>query len=243
MMRNDAMYAMPGVIDWDEALARVVHELRAPLTSILGWATLMQSRPLTVEQMQRAVEVICASARAQKRLLEDLLDHAHLARGRLRIERQRVELGEVVGAAVVAATPLAADAGVALELCRRARAPLDGDPMRLRQVVDNLLSNAIRYSPRDARVLLTVERRRGEALMRVRDSGVGIAPSLLPYVFERFRRGAHSRGLGLGLAIARHIVEEHGGTIAAESDGENRGATFTVSLPCGEALVLAPTAA
>jgi signal transduction histidine kinase len=110
-------------------------------------------------------------------------------------------------------------------------------------VVDNLLANAIRHSPRDALVQLTVERRRSEALVCVRDSGIGIPPSLLPHVFERFRRGAHSRGLGLGLAIARHIVEEHGGTIAAESAGENRGATFTVRLPCDEALALAPTAA
>jgi signal transduction histidine kinase len=243
MMQEEMVYVIPSVNDCDEALARVAHELRAPLTSILGWAELLQTRRLTGEQVRRAVDVICASARAQRRLLEDLLDHAHLVRGRLRLERERVELGELVIGAVYAATPLASGAGVVLDLQRDADAPLDGDPVRLRQVVDNLLGNAIRHSPRGGHVALTVERRRAEVILSVRDDGTGIAPSLLPHVFERYRRGARSRGLGLGLAIARHIVEEHGGTIAADSAGENRGATFTVRLPCEEALALAPTAA
>jgi signal transduction histidine kinase len=123
MMRNEAMYAFSSVTDWDETLARVVHELRAPLTSILGWATLLQTRPLSDEQARRAVEVICRSARAQGRLLEDLLDHAHIARGRLRLEPEPLELGELVVAAVHAATPLAADAGVGGGAAPRRSAP------------------------------------------------------------------------------------------------------------------------
>jgi signal transduction histidine kinase len=242
-MQNEALYAIASTDDWHETLARVVHELRAPLTSILGWATLLQTQRLTPEQARRAVDIICASARAQRRLLEDLLDHAQVAGGGLRLERRRLELGELVQGAVEAATPLASGAGVLVAVMRRARAPVDGDPLRLRQAVDNLLTNAIRYSERGGHVELSVERRQTQAVVRVSDNGIGIPPSLLPHVFERYRRGARSRGLGLGLTITRHIVEEHGGTITAESAGENRGATFTLRLPCDEALALAPTAA
>jgi signal transduction histidine kinase len=227
--------AKPPPTERDEVLAFVAHELRAPLTAIVGWARLLRSNLLSQEQAARAAETICNNALVQGRLIEDLLEHSQVVHGRLRFEMKSVELVELVASAVESVIPQASEQGIAVDLQGLGLvAPIHGDPLRLWQVVHNLLANAIRFSPRGSRVELVIERAGQHALMRVRDAGIGIDSSFLPHVFERYRRGADSNGLGLGLAIARNIVEAHGGTIDAESDGEGRGATFTVRLPCAE---------
>jgi PAS domain S-box-containing protein len=221
----------------DEFLGVVSHELRSPLNAILGWSNLLRMKRGDDPQIAKAAETIERSGKAQLQLIEDLLDTTRIITGKMKLEFTPVELGDVISSALDTVRPAANNKGITITMSLDPQAgQISGDPDRLRQVVWNLLSNAIKFTPEDGRVW--VELRRGDAGMQivVRDTGQGIAPDLLPYVFDRFKQGdsATSRrfgGLGLGLALAKHLVELHGGGVAVESPGEGRGATFTVNLP------------
>jgi signal transduction histidine kinase/CheY-like chemotaxis protein len=220
----------------DEFLAILSHELRTPLNAVLGWTQMLRAGSVKGATVDRAVAAIDRNARAQQRLVEDLLDVSRIVTGKFAIERQPIHLATVVGAAVDAARPAAAEAGVELQV-RVVGAPIvNGDAYRAQQVVGNLLSNAVKFTPRGGRVWVDLTATGGNAVLMVRDTGRGIRDDLLPFIFDRFRQGdstttrEHS-GLGLGLAIVRHIVELHGGTVDASSDGEGRGASFIVVWP------------
>jgi signal transduction histidine kinase/ActR/RegA family two-component response regulator len=221
----------------DEFLATVSHELRTPLTSMLGWARLLRDGALDPAASARAIETLDRNARALGQLIQDLLDVSRIVTGRLRVDVRPVDLAAVIDAAVEA-VHLAAEARE-IRLVRAldpSVGPVTGDADRLQQVVWNLLSNAIKFTPRGGRVEVRLDRGADVARITVTDSGRGIAPADLPFVFARFWQAESSTtrtygGLGIGLAIVRHIVELHGGTIRAESEGEGRGAKFTVELP------------
>jgi signal transduction histidine kinase len=226
----------------DEFIATVSHELRTPISAVLGWARLLRTGKLDAAASSRAVEVIERSAAAQAQLVDDLLDVSRVERGELRLYVRPVDLHAVVEAAIEAVRPAATARGttIAAEL-DAAAGPVVGDPARLQQVTWNLLSNAIKFTPHGGRVEVRLFRDGDHAGLVVRDDGVGIAPDFLPHVFERFRQADSSRtrafgGLGLGLAIVRHLVEAHGGTVCAESAGTGKGAAFTVRLPIGTRL-------
>jgi PAS domain S-box-containing protein len=221
----------------DEFLATLSHELRTPLTAILGWTRLLRARQFDEAGQTRAVGIIERNAEAQAKLIEDLLDVSQIITGKLRLEVQPLALTPIVETAVHALRPLAETKRLRLEIALDlATDPMTGDPNRLRQIITNLLSNAIKFTPDGGRVEVRLERADSYARLTVRDTGVGIRAEDLPYIFERFRQAdststrAHS-GLGLGLAIVRHLVELHGGTVHAESRGEGQGAAFTVDLP------------
>ncbi|HEX8072565.1 MAG TPA: PAS domain S-box protein [Pyrinomonadaceae bacterium] len=223
----------------DEFLANVSHELRTPLTAILGWARLLQTSGLTGESAARAVQAIERNARAQTQLIDDLLDVSRIVSGKLRLHVQTLQLAPVIAAALDTVRPAAEAKGIELFAAVEPDVPsVFGDADRLQQVVWNLLANAVKFTPRGGAVRVALARRGALAELTVSDTGQGIAPEFLPYVFERFRQGdaaparAHA-GLGLGLAIVRHLVELHGGVVAAASAGEGRGATFTIQLPAG----------
>ncbi|MBI2216310.1 MAG: GAF domain-containing protein [Candidatus Rokubacteria bacterium] len=222
----------------DEFVATVSHELRTPLTAILGWARLLRSgRYALPPEAAAPLETIERNARAQARLVDDLLDVSRIITGRLRLDLRPTDLGGVIEAALDAVRPAAAAKAIALEssLDPSATAVL-GDPNRLQQIVWNLLTNAVKFTPDGGRVALEVRRHGSRALVVVRDTGKGISAEFLPYIFERFRQEdstatrAHG-GLGLGLAIVRHLAEMHGGTVHAASPGDGLGSTFTVALP------------
>jgi PAS domain S-box-containing protein len=219
----------------DDFLATLSHELRTPLSAMLGWVEIMRFRgdPATIAQ---GLERIERNARVQVRLIEDLLDLSRIAAGKMRLETRPIDLGPVVLAAVETVRTAAEAKGVSLASHIGADAVVMGDPGRLQQVVWNLLSNAVKFTARGGLVEVTVERSTSLALIRVTDTGQGIKPEALPYVFERLRQADSSLtrfhgGLGLGLAIVRYLVELQGGTVSAESPGEGRGATFSVMLP------------
>jgi signal transduction histidine kinase len=220
----------------DDFLGTLSHELRTPLTAIVGWVSMLRQHKLDPAREDHALRVIERSARTEVRLVEDLLDVTRIVNGQLRLKIGEVSLVGVVDAAIEAVRPAAEMKGVALN--RQVDddvMTVVGDPHRLQQVVWNLLANSVRFTPRGGRVDVTVRAAGATTELAVRDTGIGIAPALLPYVFERFRQGdtgtmrAHG-GLGLGLAIVRHLVELHGGTVRAYSEGEDRGSTFTVTL-------------
>ncbi|MDT7543256.1 MAG: hypothetical protein QOE33_3160 [Acidobacteriota bacterium] len=221
----------------DEFLAIVSHELRTPLTSIMGWAELLQLGMLDDAAKRHAVEVIESSARSQAQLINDLLDISRIITGKLRLNVQPVDLRTVVEASMDVVRPAAEARSIRLAARYDPRAAMvAGDPDRLQQVVWNLLSNAVKFTPEGGLVEVRLARREGQSELCVHDTGDGIDPTLLPYVFDRFRQGeSHMTrehgGLGLGLAIVRHLVELHGGTARAESDGEGLGATFRIRLP------------
>jgi signal transduction histidine kinase len=233
-MRASASRETLAVDPRDEALALVAHELRHPLAAIASWTELLKRRELTDAQRRRALEIIARAAAAQRRILDDLFDHACVVHRQLRLKRATVNVAGLAAATAEAMSSVAAERRVDVGWTASPPAPVHGDADRLTQVFSNLIANAIRHSPSGSRIAVEVERLDGHVLVRVRDSGVGIAPHLLPHVFEPFRRGDHtmSRGLGLGLAISRDIIERHEGTLLAESAGEGLGATFTVRLPC-----------
>jgi signal transduction histidine kinase/putative methionine-R-sulfoxide reductase with GAF domain len=220
----------------DEFLRIASHELRTPLTPILGWAqTLKTSRCRDPDQLERGLDIILASARAEARLVDDLLDVSRIVAGRMPMEMHPVALGPVVQACVDASQPDAAARGVQIEASIPPDTELVGDPVRLQQVAQNLLSNAIKFTPRGGRVHVEITREKGGLTLRVRDTGKGISPGELARVFDPFHTGDSSLtraegGLGLGLFIVRHIVEAHGGTVRAESAGPGRGATFVAEL-------------
>jgi PAS domain S-box-containing protein len=221
----------------DEFLATLSHELRTPLTSILGWTTVLASKTLDADSTNRAIHSIMRSARQQASLIDDLLDMSRIITGKLRLTVEPVALTPVVEAAVDAIRPAASAKSIGLEVVLDSSdIVVPGDHARLQQIVWNLMSNAVRYTPKGGHILVTLERIDSKAEVTVKDSGRGISPSFLPYVFDRFRQADSTTtratgGLGLGLAIVRHLVDLHGGTVEAQSEGENRGATFRVRLP------------
>jgi PAS domain S-box-containing protein len=219
----------------DEFLATVSHELRTPLTAILGWLHLLRTgRPA---QVARAIDTIERNALAQARIVDDVLDVSRIITGKLRLEIEPVNLADVLRSAVDTVRPAAEAKEIALiTTLHPAAAETAGDSARLQQIAWNLLSNAIKFTPHGGRIEVRLEREGSDARVRVSDTGQGIRPDFLPHVFERFRQGDSSStrthgGLGLGLAIVRHLVELHGGSVTAESGGEGCGATFTITLP------------
>jgi signal transduction histidine kinase/ActR/RegA family two-component response regulator len=219
----------------DDFLARVSHELRTPLTAVLGWAQMLQSERLPPEQARHALAVIERSARAQRQLIEDLLDVSRIVSNRLRIAREPVPLAAVVDQALDAVRPEAAARKVQIESVLSDAGLVLGDARRLEQVVWNLAWNAVKFSQASGKVTVRLAREGGHLVLTVADTGVGIPSAFLPHVFEWFRQAdpaARSQaGLGLGLGIVRHLVQLHGGSVRAESRGEGRGATFVVRLP------------
>ena len=219
----------------DAFLSVVSHELRTPLAAIMGWVTALR-RGVGGERASQAIETIERSGRMQAKLIEDLLDASRMSTGQVRLELRAVDLPAVLSQAADVIRPTADVKGVNLVTRLDTNAPIVGDPDRLQQIAWNLLSNAVKFTPAGGTVELALERGDGGVRFVVHDTGSGIARDFLPFVFQRFRQhdrveGRRTGGLGLGLAIARHLVELHGGSIAATSDGEGRGATFTVTLP------------
>jgi PAS domain S-box-containing protein len=225
----------------DEFLATVSHELRTPLNAILGWASLLSRRPLDDQTTRHAASVIERNARGQAKIIEDILDVSRIITGKLHIEARPVELSPIIQAAIDAVSPAAAAKAIVITSALDGDdAVAAGDPDRLQQVVWNLISNAIKFTPKHGRIDVGLGCVDSHVEIRVSDSGIGIDPQFLPYVFDRFRQADSSTtrehgGLGLGLAIVRHLVELHGGTVTADSGGEGRGAVFTVLLPLAEA--------
>ena len=221
----------------DEFLMTVSHELRTPLTAIYGWARVLGTREMPRDQQARAIAAIERNAQSQTRLIDDLLDVSRAISGKLRLDSRATNVAEVLRAAVETVSPAMMAKGIVFEADIDPDTPkVFADPDRLQQIVWNLLSNAIKFTPQDGKVRLRLGRTESHVEIVVSDTGSGITSEFLPYVFERFRQGeAGSRrrygGLGLGLAIVRHLVELHGGSVSAESAGENQGATFRVSLP------------
>ncbi|MEN3331003.1 MAG: hypothetical protein V7641_368 [Blastocatellia bacterium] len=221
----------------DEFLATVSHELRTPLNAILGWARMLRAGQLDEATTARAFETIERNAKAQAQLIADLLDVSRIASGKLRLDVRSVDLVSLIEAALDSVQPAADAKGIRLQAVLDPRAgPVSGDSDRLQQVVWNLLSNAIKFTPKEGRVQVRLERINSHIEITVSDTGKGINRDFMPYVFDRFRQadGTLTRaygGLGLGLAIVRHLVELHGGMVHAYSAGEGRGAAFTVRLP------------
>ena len=221
----------------DEFLATLSHELRSPLNAVLGWSQILRTRELDEAMQKQALAIIERNARAQNRLIEDLLDVSRIITGKLRLEIRPVALAEVVQAALDTVRPAAEAKSIRLSAVIDPLAGLvPGDADRLQQVVWNLLSNAVKFTPAGGWVQAELVRKSAHIEITVADSGTGIALDALPYVFERFRQADSSStrtygGLGLGLAIVRQLVELHGGTVMAESPGPGKGATFSVRLP------------
>ncbi|MEP0750825.1 ATP-binding protein [Trichocoleus sp. Lan] len=221
----------------DEFLATLSHELRSPLNAMLGWTTLLRTRKFDAATTARAIETIERNAKAQARLIEDLLDVSRIIRGQLRLTVRSMELIPVIESAINTVRPAADAKNIQVHLLVDTFVGLiSGDPDRLQQIIWNLLTNAIKFTPEGGRVEVYLQGDRSHAEISVRDTGEGISPDFLPYVFDRFRQADNSitrsyTGLGLGLAIVRHLVELHGGTVRAESPGEGQGSTFIVKLP------------
>jgi PAS domain S-box-containing protein len=221
----------------DEFLAILSHELRTPLTSILGWSHLLTDGKLDKQQTARAIETIARNARAQGRLIDELLDISRILTGKLSLDLRAVNLAPLIQAVVDDVRPAADAKSISLKAPFNSEiGPISGDPDRLQQIIWNLLTNAIKFTPKGGDVEVRLERNDLHVLIIVNDSGQGIAAELLPHIFERFRQGDSSNtrsngGLGLGLSIVRQLVELHRGTVTAESPGENAGSTFTVMLP------------
>ena len=221
----------------DEFLAVLSHELRTPLNAVLGWTRMVASDAVPPERLREALQVIERNALAQAQLIEDLLDLSRIITGQLRLEPEPFEIAEVVRAAVESVTAAAAAKGVSLETTiDRAAGSMLGDPNRVRQAVWNLLTNAVKFTPRGGHVSIRCAREEDRMVVTVTDTGEGIAPEFVPHVFERFQQAdmcstRRHGGLGLGLALVRHIAELHGGTVDAASAGGGQGSTFRLELP------------
>ena len=233
----------------DEFLALLSHELRTPLVAILGWATTLSATPQPDEALTtRALETIKRNARLQTRIIEDMLDVSRIVTGKLQLDIRPVDLASIIEAAIATVQPTADTKGVRFQLMLdSAVGPVSGDPHRLQQVVWNLLSNAIKFTPGGGLVEIKLKESRCKAEITVSDTGEGIPAEFLPHIFDRFRQADSSTtrkhgGLGLGLAIVRHLVELQGGAVAAHSAGEDRGSIFTITLPCVTAHPVAPLA-
>ena len=218
-------------------MATLSHELRTPLNAILGWATILERTQDDPDTRAKGLEIIKRNARAQAQLIDDLMDMSRIVTGQMRLDTQAVMPVSFVQAAVDSLRPTADARNVRLEAVLDPRAgPVNGDPSRLQQVVWNLVANAIKFTPAGGKVQVSLERVNSHLEIMVADTGMGIPADLLPYLFERYRQGDSSTtrqygGLGLGLAIAKHIVDRHGGTIHAKSPGSGQGARFRVHLP------------
>ncbi|MBO3457678.1 MAG: response regulator [Aetokthonos hydrillicola CCALA 1050] len=220
----------------DEFLAILSHELRSPLNPILGWTTLLQTRKLDDKTTAQALATIERSAKLQTELIDDLLDIARILRGKLSLNARPVDLTFVIEGAIDTVKTVAAAKSILIHPVLPNIGQVSGDSVRLQQVFWNLLSNAIKFTPHGGRVDIVLERISDQAQITVTDTGKGISSDFLPHIFESFRQEDVSitrkyGGLGLGLAIVRHITEAHGGTVAVDSPGVNQGATFTVTLP------------
>lgn len=222
----------------DEFMATVSHELRTPLNAILGWARLLKQGKLNEEMAGKAIETIIRSSETQNRLIEDLLDVAKIVSGKLHLEKIEIAPDDLINNALATVKPSADAKSIRVNLNfdeNRDGEKISGDPNRLQQVIWNLLANAIKFTPEGGAIDVDLTGNDGFAEIKITDSGIGIKPEFLPFVFERFRQDAaninRSGGLGLGLAIVRHLTEMHGGTVSASSGGENKGSTFTVKLP------------
>jgi len=221
----------------DEFLATLSHELRTPLTAMLGWLAMLRGGKLDGETSSHALETVERNAKVQAQLIEDLVDVSRIAGGKLQLEVQPVDLIDLITAAVDIVRPAANARGVIVEVVAdSAIGPVAGDPSRLQQIIWNLLSNAVKFTEREGHVYITLRSIGSLAEIEVRDNGIGISPEFLPSVFERFRQAEtpvirSHRGLGLGLAIVRHLTELHGGSVLAASDGDGKGATFTIRIP------------
>ena len=221
----------------EEFLATISHELRTPLSAILGWARMLRLGQLSEENAAKALDTIERNARAQAQLIDDLLDVSRIVTGKLRMDVRPSDPNAFIDAAVESVRPAAEAKGVRVQkVIDTGLISIPGDPVRLQQVVWNLLSNAIKFTPRGGRVQIRSERVNSHLEIVVSDTGQGIASDFLPHVFDRFRQADQKTsrqhgGMGLGLAIVRHLVELHGGNVSAISEGEGQGATFTVRLP------------
>lgn len=221
----------------DEFLATLSHELRTPLTAILGWSHLVRTGKLEDEQLNRAVETIERNARSQSQLIDDLLDVSRIITGKLQIEPRPVELRGVIEAAIDAVRPSFEAKDIQFETVLDSKTcPVSGDANRLQQIFWNLFSNAVKFTPAQGKVRVELKRSKPRIKVSVTDSGIGINPEFVPYIFDRFRQadGSTTRahgGLGLGLSIVKHLVELHEGSVEVESEGQDQGATFTVSFP------------
>ncbi|HEY3052684.1 MAG TPA: HAMP domain-containing sensor histidine kinase [Thermoanaerobaculia bacterium] len=217
----------------DDFFALISHELRTPLTSITGWAGLLGRDPdsATVAEAARS---IASSTALQAKLIDDLLDVSRIMTGKFAITESKIDLRAVIDDTVSGMRPQAAAKGVSLRATVQQSIIIDGDATRLRQVVSNLLANAIKFTPAGGLIETSLMRDGSFAVIRVCDTGEGISADFLPFVFDRRAQATNRRfaGLGLGLAIVKHIVELHGGSVAAASDGEGKGATFTIRIPC-----------
>jgi PAS domain S-box-containing protein len=221
----------------DEFLAVLSHELRTPLNAIVGYSRLLRGGMLSPDKAERGLETLERNATWLTQIVEDVLDVSRIVSGKIRLDVQPVELGLIIDNAVATTQPAADAKGVTIHTILDPRVgPVSGDPSRLQQVVWNLLSNAIKFTPKHGRVQVRLERVNSHVHIVVSDTGIGIAADFLPFVFERFRQAdsgptRKTGGLGLGLAIVRHIVEMHGGTVDANSEGVGKGTTFRVRLP------------
>jgi signal transduction histidine kinase len=221
----------------DEFLANLSHEIRTPLNAILGWAELLKPGESSAADVVEGLAVIRRNARAQARLIDDLLDMSRIISGKLRLDVQRVELAAAIAAAVEVVHLAAEAKGVRMEIIVDPLAgPVSGDPSRVQQIIWNLLSNAVKFTPKGGKVQITVERVNSHIELSISDTGQGLDPAFLPYVFDRFSQGAQplvmpQKGLGLGLAIVKSLAEMHGGSVRAKSGGVDKGSTFIVALP------------
>jgi PAS domain S-box-containing protein len=231
----------------EEFLATISHELRTPLSAILGWARMLRLGQLSKEIAAKALDTIERNARAQAQLIDDLLDVSRIVTGKLRMDVRPSDPNSFIDAAVEAVRPAAEAKGVRVQkVIDTGLISIPGDPVRLQQVIWNLLSNAIKFTPRGGRVQIRSERVNSHLEIVVSDTGQGITADFLPHVFDRFRQADQKTsrqhgGMGLGLAIVRHLVELHGGNVSATSEGEGQGATFTVRLPISPIYQLDPS--
>jgi PAS domain S-box-containing protein len=223
----------------DDFVAMVSHELRTPLNAILGWTDMMLRKQSDQATVARGLDIVARNTRLQAQLISDLLDISRIVSGKLHLDIQSIHLASVIDAAVETIQHAADQKGIAIDRqLDPSIGPMAGDPARLQQIVWNLLSNALKFTPKGGRVRVVLRRAGSQAELVVEDTGVGIRPDFLPYVFDRFQQADASRtrrfgGLGLGLSIVRSLVEFHGGTVRAASAGEGTGATFTIVLPLG----------
>lgn len=221
----------------DEFVAMISHEIRSPLTAVMGWGQMLLAGALDQNESRRAVESILLNARAQTKLIEDLMDISRAITGKLRLSVRMLDPIPIIDDAVEAVTPAANAKSIRLEVVRPStRDFISADPDRLRQIVYNLLTNSVKFTPQDGRIDVVTERVDGSIRISVADSGIGIDGGFLPHVFDRFSQANTSTqrrysGLGLGLAIVQNLVELHGGRVTAQSAGEGKGATFTVTIP------------
>jgi signal transduction histidine kinase len=221
----------------DEFLATVSHELRTPLSAILGWSMMLKNRRLEEAEMKRALEVIERNAKAQGEIIGDLLDISQIVTGKFAIEKERVEVGEIIRATAESLRPQAETKSIELTVqLDEAEFFVTGDDVRLRQIVWNLASNAVKFTPDGGAVSIRARRSAANLEMIVSDSGIGIEKEFLPFIFEKFRQADASTtrlhgGLGLGLSIVHHLARLHDGQVFAESEGAGKGAVFTLSLP------------